>query len=172
MREYEPYKDLPAGQVDLHLRSTDFADGASLPETATGAGTRPLGADKNPQLSWDKAPEGTKSLLISCYDPDAPTPSGYWHWVAINVDPETTSIAAGGSNDMPEGTLTLKNDGGAPTFQGATPPQGHGPHRYIFAVLALDTVLELDRETRPAIAYFLSRPHVLGRGLLTGTWEN
>ena len=132
MREYEPYKDLPAGQVDLHLRSTDFADGASLPETATGAGTRPLGADKNPQLSWDKAPEGTKSLLISCYDPDAPTPSGYWHWVAINVDPETTSIAAGGSNDMPEGTVTLKNDGGAPISREQLHPRGMA-HTAIFS---------------------------------------
>ncbi|AIE82337.1 YbhB/YbcL family Raf kinase inhibitor-like protein [Actinotignum schaalii] len=172
MTTHDPYAGVPAGSVDLHLTSDDFANGEALPESATGTGTTPGGADRNPQLGWDTPPEGTVSLLVSCYDPDAPTPSGYWHWTVANLPADTAEIAAGGSDDLPAPSLTLKNDGGTPSFQGAAPPAGHGPHRYIFAVLALDTVLDIDAETRPAVAYFLAREHVLGRGLLTGTWEN
>ena len=75
-------------------------------------------------------------------------------------------------DELPEGAINLKNDGGTAAFQGAAPPPGHGPHRYIFTVHALDSRLDLDGEARPAVAHFMARGHILGRGMLIGTWEN
>ena len=93
MTTHDPYAGVPAGSVDLHLTSDDFAEGEALPESATGAGSTPGGADRNPQLGWDAPPEGTVSLLVSCYDPDAPTPSGYWHWTVANLPARLWPVA-------------------------------------------------------------------------------
>lgn len=167
-----PYDELEAGRVDLALASEDFEAGGQLPESATGTGTTPGGQDLSPQLSWKAGPEGTQAYMVSCYDPDAPTPSGYWHWVAINLPASVTSLVQGAGDELPEGAINLKNDGGTAAFQGAAPPPGHGPHRYIFTVHALDSRLDLDGEARPAVAHFMARGHILGRGMLIGTWEN
>lgn len=171
-KNYDPFAGLEAGTVDLQLRSADFTAGGQLPESATGAGSTPGGADRCPQLSWDPAPAGTESLMLSVYDPDAPTPSGYWHWLVANLPADMTELEGGTAVAVPEGSISLYNDGATRDFQGAAPPVGDGPHRYFFTIHALDTRLDLDPETRPAVVHFLARGHILGRGILIGTWEN
>ena len=100
------------------------------------------GEDVSPQLSWSGFPEETRSFAVTVYDPDAPTGSGFWHWAVANLPATVTDLPAGvgdGSRaDCPATQLTLANDAGLKRFLGAAPPAGHGPHRYIVAVHAVD----------------------------------
>lgn len=167
----DPYSRLP--QVpSFELTSTGFADGDELPG-------RHGFADENlsPALAWSGAPEGTKSFLVSCFDPDAPTPSGFWHWFAVGVPADVSSLEQGAgsaSGSLPAGVLQLRNDYGSADFGGAAPPPGDDPHRYFFAVTALDiadpTEAGVDADTSPAKASFLTLAHVIGRATLTGTF--
>lgn len=167
----DPYTLLP--QVpSFELTSTGFAQGQELPDRHGFAAE-----NLSPALAWSGAPQGTKSYVVSCFDPDAPTPSGFWHWFAVGLPAEVTDLAegAGAAGSMPEGVLQLRNDYGSADFGGAAPPPGDDPHRYIFAVLALDVadpVAEagVDADTSPAKASFLTLGHVIGRATLTGTF--
>ena len=100
------------------------------------------GQDESPQLSWSGAPAGTKGYAVTVFDPDAPTASGFWHWAVLNIPADVTSLPAGaGSRDgaaLPAGALQLKNDAGFAGYLGAAPPTGHGPHRYLIMVHAVD----------------------------------
>ncbi|HEX8660715.1 MAG TPA: YbhB/YbcL family Raf kinase inhibitor-like protein, partial [Brevundimonas sp.] len=113
------------------LTSTGFADGGALPDAQVYAK-----GNRSPQLSWSGAPEGTKSFAVTCYDPDAPTGSGFWHWTVANIPADVTELTEGGP--VPAGAVEGRTDFGEPGFGGAAPPQGHGPHRYIFTVFAVD----------------------------------
>lgn len=116
------------------------------------------GENVSPQLSWENAPAGTKSYAITMYDPDAPTGSGFWHWVAFDIPADATELAAGaGSKDgeMPKGSIQSVTSYGAPGYGGPCPPEGHGIHQYIITVHALKTdKLGLDANTNPAIVGF------------------
>jgi Raf kinase inhibitor-like YbhB/YbcL family protein len=168
----DPYAELAAlKQVPtFHLTSTDVSDGSPLPpaQYASAVG----GQDRSPQLSWSGFPPGTKSFAVTCFDPDAPSASGWWHWAVCNIPVTVTTLAAGvgspGGEGLPDGALTLENDGGAPVFAGASPPAGTGTHRYIFAVHALDVpTLPLDSDATPADLGLKVHFHLLGRALLT-----
>ena len=98
------------------------------------------GQNVSPALSWKGAPAGTKSYAITVFDPDAPTGSGFWHWVLYNIPATTTSLAAGsGSSNgtLPTGATQATTDYGAAGYGGPCPPPGDGPHRYIITVHAL-----------------------------------
>lgn len=163
---YAPLKDLPS----FPLSSTDLENGAKLSEDQTG------GVDISPQLSWSDLPEGTKSLAITCFDPDAPTASGFWHWAAFNIPADVTELptGAGSKEDLGiEGVITLKGDSGKRGFYGAQPPAGHAPHRYLFAVHAVDVEkLDIDPEATPTVLGFNLYFHSLGRAILWGWYEN
>ena len=127
------------------------------------------GQDRSPQLSWSGFPEGTKSFVLTCFDPDAPVPSGFWHWTVSNIPANVTSIDTGA--DAPAGALTHRNDAGVAGFLGAAPPAGHGPHRYIFCVTAVDVEkLDIDENASPAVVNFNLLGHGLGRAFLTVTY--
>lgn len=148
------------------LTSTDFKDGDVLPD----AHVKALG-NTSPQLAWSGAPEGTKSFAVTVYDPDAPTGSGFWHWTVANIPADVSEIPAGGP--VPSGAVEGRTDYGAPGFGGAAPPPGHGPHRYIFTVFAVDTeALEVTPEDSGAVFGFNLHFHTLAKTSITATYEN
>ena len=145
---YEMLEKLPK----FTLFSTDIADGEQL-QTAQ-LSVRLGGQDLSPYLSWSDFPEQTKSFAVTVYDPDAPTPSGFWHWAVFNISKDITELAQGiGSEggDLPHGAVALRNDRSITSFIGAAPPVGTGKHRYFFVVYALDTEkLDLSPDATPA----------------------
>lgn len=163
---YAPLKDLPS----FPLSSTDLAQGAELSGEQTGD------QSISPQLAWSDLPEGTRSLAVTCLDPDAPTGAGFWHWAAFNIPADTTELPtnAGAAADLGiDGVISLRNDSGNETFYGAAPPPGHGPHRYLFAVHAVDVEeLDVDPSATPTVLGFNLYFHSLGRAILWGWYEN
>jgi Raf kinase inhibitor-like YbhB/YbcL family protein len=184
MAKHNPYDDLP--QVDsFTLTSADVEDGGTLaPNQVSAYFHVPGGKDLSPQLSWSEAPAGTKSFCVTILDPDAPTGSGFWHWAVGNIPATVDELpeGAGGSVDgmgpsdsdasLPEGAVELRNDAGYTGFVGAAPPKGHGPHRYIITVHAVDVErLDIGPDTPPALMGFQLFFHTLGRAQLTGYFE-
>ena len=134
---------LPAVAADFKLTSADVKAGGTVENTYVFKGFGCEGGNASPALSWSGAPAGTKSFAITVYDPDAPTGSGWWHWVVYNIPANATELPEGaGTADgkgLPAGSAQGKTDFGAPGFGGACPPKGDKPHRYIFTVYALKT---------------------------------
>ncbi len=170
-----PYDSL-AAVPSFTVTSSDLSDGERLamPQVSGifGAG----GEDVSPQLSWSGFPAETKSFVVTCFDPDAPTGSGFWHWNVVDIPVTVTELAAGaGSQDgahLPEGALQLRNDAGLPGYLGAAPPPGHGPHRYVFAVHAMDCdSLGIDETVGNAIAGFNMFGKVLARAVIIAVYE-
>ena len=151
------------------LSSTDLRDGGVLPDAQVYAK-----GNASPQLSWSGAPEGTRSYAITVFDPDAPTGSGFWHWTVANIPADVTALAAGASKDgLPKGAVECRTDFGAPGFGGAAPPAGHGPHRYIFTVFAVDVdSLPVTPEDSGAKYGFNLHFHTLAKAAITATYEN
>jgi len=116
------------------------------------------GGNQSPQLSWENAPEGTKSFLITCFDADAPGP-GWWHWCAFNIPTSANGLNTGDSKTaMPGGTVQTKNSYGSFGYGGACPPPGDAPHAYHIVLHALDIdKLDLDENTSPAMVMFMAR---------------
>lgn len=169
MFDYDPYALLDP-VPSFALASADLVDGGPVPTAQYGAGAG--GSDTSPRLSWSGAPEGTRGYAVTCFDPDAPTGSGYWHWAAYNLPADCLELPADagrpGSHLLPEGAVTLPNDARVRGFVGAGPPEGTGVHRYIFVVHALDVDrLEIDPEMPPAVLGFTMHFHTLARAILT-----
>ncbi len=158
------------------VTSTDVSDGQpmSLPHVSGvfGAG----GEDISPQLSWSGFPAETKSFAVTCFDPDAPTGSGFWHWAVADIPAEVTELATGagtpGSAGLPATAIMLRGDAGAARYIGAAPPAGHGPHRYVFAVHAVDVAtLGIDADATPALLGFNLFSHTLARATIVPIYE-
>ena len=155
------------------LQSSEIAPGATLSEAQVFNGFGCHGKNISPSLSWQNPPEGTRSYALTVYDPDAPTGSGWWHWVVVNLPASTKGLPAGAATGkgLPAGALELRTDFGQPGYGGACPPPGHGMHRYQFTVWALSVdKLPLEASSSPAMAGFMIRQHALGHATLTGTY--
>ncbi len=154
------------------VASDDVRDGSPLSDAQVQAG-----GNTSPQLSWSGFPEQTRSFAVTCYDPDAPTGSGFWHWVLFDIPASVTELPTGaGTGDMaglPAGAVHARNDYGSRDFGGAAPPPGDGPHRYVFTVYAVDSEkLGADADASPAVVGFLLRFHAIGRAHVIGEYEN
>ncbi|AMB59945.1 YbhB/YbcL family Raf kinase inhibitor-like protein [Microterricola viridarii] len=174
MFSYDPYAELATLKnfAPLTVTSENVRDGEPLAMAQWGA--RGGGSDSSPQLSWSAGPVGTLSYAVTCFDPDAPTGSGFWHWAVCNIPATVTSLAenagAPGSQLLPAEALTLPNERRLTSFIGAGPPPTTGAHRYIFAVHAVDVAtLDVDPQSTPAVLGFNLHFHTLARGTLTGT---
>jgi len=153
----------------ISVQSSLFSEGETIPTSA--AHSMAGGQNVSPDLRWSNIPAGTKSLAITCYDPDAPTTVGFVHWVLFNVDPATPSLVAGAGakGKQPQGAMLGHTDWGEAQYGGMAPPPGER-HHYEFRVYALDQLLELDQTTTYAKFRFMIRGHVLAEGLLTGLY--
>jgi len=154
------------------LTSNDLTDGGQLPDAQVYAK-----GNVSPHLKWSGAPEGTKSFAITCYDPDAPTGSGFWHWTVANIPADVSELATGaGSTDganLPAGAVQGRTDFGSAGFGGAAPPAGHGPHRYIFTVFAVDVDhLDVNPDNSGAVYGFNLHFHTLAKASIMATYEN
>lgn len=156
----------PTRPGEFTVTSESFGDGEAidLDFVFTGCG----GKNRSPQLAWRGAAAETKSFAITCFDPDAPTGSGYWHWLAFDIPASTTSVAAGsGTNQSPAGGRSGYTDFSVSSYCGPCPPKGDGPHRYVFTVYALDVEsLGADEGTTGATVIFQMRGHVLASAAL------
>ena len=163
-----PYELLPS-VPSFTVTSTDVQDGQPLKDDQVAAK-----GNTSPQLSWSGAPEGTKSFVVTCFDPDAPTPSGFWHWVLVDLPADVTSLETGAAQgNLPANAFHVRNDGGEMGFMGAAPPEGDMPHRYFFVVHAVgEERLGVDSNASPAVVSFNLAFKTLGRAIVHGTYQH
>ena len=166
---YDPYA-LAFPAPSFTLTSEDFADGGPLPASAWNQ----PGANRSPQLGWGPLPEGTRSLVITAFDADAPIPGGLWHWAVKDVPVTLTELAAdagrAGGDNLPLGAVALANDLGPAEYSGSRPPAGTGTHRMFICVTALDVdTLEVPDGASLALLNILLVPHTRGRAVITAT---
>jgi Raf kinase inhibitor-like YbhB/YbcL family protein len=176
MTENSPFSRLPDAPR-FSLTSENVIDGHSLTAgQLSGMFGIPGGQDLSPQLSWSGAPMGTRSYVVTVYDADAPTGSGFWHWAVANIPADVRSIPEGAGDDegsgLPQAAIQLPNDARAARFIGGAPPAGHGPHRYFITVTALDIDdIGISAEATPANLGFMMAGHTVGRAWIVGTAE-
>jgi Raf kinase inhibitor-like YbhB/YbcL family protein len=169
-----------AQQMDeLQVTSTSFGDGDYIPEVhvlGANAGLGCSGGNVSPQLAWSGAPDGTKSFAVTAYDPDAPTGSGFWHWVVVNIPPDVSELPAGAGSGqgLPGGALQTRTDFGTPAYGGPCPPMGDHPHRYIFTVFAVgaDQLQQVTADTSAAVIGFMLHFNTLAKGELEGLYKH
>lgn len=152
----------------FYLGSADIKGQIAIDQVYNGFGCS--GKNISPQLSWHNAPAATKSFAITAYDPDAPTGSGWWHWVVFNIAKSVDNLKTGasasgeGKGSMPAGAVESITSYGSTGFGGACPPKGDKPHRYIFTVYALDTEkIEQDASARPELVGFFLNSHAIAK---------
>jgi Raf kinase inhibitor-like YbhB/YbcL family protein len=125
----------------FELSSPQIAPGATIAAKQVFKGFGCTGGNVSPELDWKDAPAGTKSFAVTVYDPDAPTGSGWWHWVIFNIPANVTKLPMGAGSPRsklaPAGSVQSRTDFGRTGYGGPCPPQGDKPHHYIFTVYAL-----------------------------------
>ncbi|MDD2509462.1 MAG: YbhB/YbcL family Raf kinase inhibitor-like protein [Aliarcobacter skirrowii] len=147
------------------LSSSDLQGQLTSKQVFNGFGC--TGENISPELSWKDAPKGTKSFAITAYDPDAPTGSGWWHWVVFDISKEKFTLPTGFGNSESKNAIQSITDYGKSGFGGACPPVGDKAHRYVFTVYALDIeTLGLDKNANPALVGFYLNSHTLAKASL------
>lgn len=165
--DYNTYDSLPTVK-SFKVTSADVTDGEPMPTPQRSGVFGAGGEDISPQLTWNGFPAETKSFVVTMYDPDAPTASGFWHWAVANIPANVTELPSGAGDEkgsrLPDGAIQLRGDGGLAQYIGAAPPPGHGKHRYFLTVHAVDVdSLEVGPDTSPGLLGFQLFGHTLAR---------
>jgi Raf kinase inhibitor-like YbhB/YbcL family protein len=160
----------------FELTSQDIQPGKLMPKAQEYIGFGCEGDNLSPQLAWRDVPTGTKSFAVTVYDPDAPTGSGWWHWLAYDIPAKVRELPRNaGDTDTdiaPKGMVQHRNDYGATGFGGACPPVGDKPHRYQFKVFALDVEsLDIDPQSSAALVGYMIHAHSLGEADLEAKYK-
>lgn len=165
-----------ANAAPFRLSSLDVKDGEELTSAQVFNGFGCKGENRSPALQWSAPPAGTKSLAVTMYDPDAPTGSGWWHWLVVNLPAETSRLPANAgvedSKTLPGAALQTRTDYGQTAFGGACPPVGDKPHRYVVTLWALDVEsLPVKAEMSGAMVGYYLHQHAIGTATLTPTYQ-
>ncbi len=160
------------------VTSNSVKDGDYLPKEfilSADFGFGCAGGNQSPHLKWSGAPTGTKSFAVTCYDPDAPTGSGFWHWLVVNIPANVNELALGAGSAggrLPTGALQTRTDFGAPGYGGPCPPEGDHPHRYLFTVFAVSTEkLPVQADTSAAVVDFNLHFNTLAKASIMGLFK-
>jgi len=156
------------------LSSPDLQPDTPMPKSFEFNGFGCSGDNQSPALRWTGAPAGTKSFAVTCFDPDAPTGSGWWHWSVVNIPAEVTELprnaGAEGDANLPRGASHVRIDYGMKAWGGPCPPPGDKPHRYVFTVHALKDRLELPPDATAALAAFMINANTIGKASFTALY--
>ena len=159
------------------VSSNSFKDGDYLKMThvvSADTGFGCAGDNLSPHLAWSGAPAGTKSFTVTCFDPDAPTGSGFWHWLVVNIPPDVTELALGAGSKggaLPKGALQTRTDYGFAGYGGPCPPEGDHPHRYLFTVHAVNDTLGVKEDTPAAQIGFNLHFKTLAKASIMGLYK-
>ncbi len=165
--------------ADFTLASESFKDGDYLGMQhvlSADYGFGCAGGNQSPQLTWSDPPAGTQSFAVTVYDPDAPTGSGFWHWVVVNIPASVRRLDLDAGNPrsgkLPAGALQVRTDFGAPGYGGPCPPAGDHPHRYWFTVHAVGVEsLPVTADTSAAVVGFQLHFNTLASAQLMGLFK-
>jgi len=158
-------------QNTFTLTSSTLGGNSTKTEEFNGFGC--TGENTSPQLAWSNPPEGTKSFAITMYDPDAPTGSGWWHWLAFDIPSDINELVKNAGNVesklMPAEVIQSITDYGGYGYGGPCPPENHGIHQYIITIHALKVdKLGLDKNTNPAVVgYYLWNNTIAKSSIIT-----
>lgn len=172
----DPYSLLPeAPTFTVTSNSVNDGEPMSLAHAYDGMGAG--GSNLSPQLSWHGFPEATKSFVVTCFDPDAPIPGGFWHWVLVDVPRTVVELNTDSGNrtgkGIPSGSFHAHNDFGELAYGGAAPPPGDRPHRFYFVVHAVDSeTLGVDTGVSAAVVSFNLAFHTLARASIAPTYAH
>ena len=168
-----PCAALAAGSFTLE--SAEVKPNSTIADAHVFKGFGCEGGNVSPSLKWSNAPAGTKSFAVTVYDPDAPTGSGWWHWVVFNIPANVTSLPKGvgnpASGQTPSGAVQSKTDFGKTGYGGPCPPKGDKPHRYIFSVYALSVdKIDADENASAAMVGYMINANKIGKASFTATY--
>ncbi len=157
------------------LSSPEIKPGSTMAKSFEFNGFGCSGENRSPALKWSGAPRDTRSFAVTMYDHDAPTGSGWWHWVVINIPADTTELAANAgalnSTTLPKGAVQNRTDYGVAAWGGACPPQGDKPHRYIFTVYALKIdKIDVPADATAALTGYMIHANALGKASFTARY--
>ena len=168
----------PVAHARMKLTSGEISNGDTIKMEQVFNSFTCTGQNMSPSLSWSGAPAGTKSFVVQIYDPDAPTGSGWWHWVVINIPASTTSLPKNAgdakANLLPAGAMQTRTDFGAPGYGGPCPPQDGKPHHYHITVSAIDEdklqFAQSDQASAALVGYELNF-HTLAKASIVGIFS-
>lgn len=166
--------EMASAASQFELRSADLAPGRPIPNAFVFDAFGCHGANVSPALTWTGAPRGTQSFVLTVFDPDAPTGSGFWHWVIYNIPATVTSLpqSAGTPGHEPAGAVQGSSDYGRPGYGGPCPPAGLGPHRYGFTIYAVSSSkLDLSERRTAALVGFATHFVTLGKASFSVTYR-